>query len=616
MSPAAGGSARARGGERPVPGTLTQLFFEILGRFNRPDAYQARQNGRYVPVSHAQVRQRVRHLALGLESLGLVAGDRVAILSENRVEWAFSDWACLTLGLADVPIYPTLPAEQVPHILNDSGAVAMLVSNAAQAEKVASVRGSVPGLRHIVVFDEAARAHGDLTLAELEARGAALDSAEAAARWQAKAMAVRPGDLATLIYTSGTTGLPKGVMLTHDNLYSNVCAGRTKIPFGGDDVALSFLPLSHVFERTGDYLFWATGTSIAYAESIDTVPINMQEVRPTLCMSVPRLYEKMYARILEDALSGGTIKKQIFFRARHVAERWADERLAGRTPSGLLVWQYALAQRLVFSKLKARTGGRLRYFVSGGAPLAPEINKFFFAAGLVILEGYGLTETSPVIAVNTPDNFRIGSVGKAVDGVEIAIAADGEILTRGPHVMAGYFGNPVATAEAIDADGWFHTGDIGQLEDDFLRITDRKKDIIVTAGGKNIAPQPIENQVKTNKYVSQAVMIGDKRKFPVLLVVPNWDQLERWAGYKNIIWTQRSQLLEMPTIRAKMEQEVRGEFAGLASFETPKKIALLEHDFSVERGELTPTLKVKRRVVDARYKPLINSLYEESRAAE
>jgi long-chain acyl-CoA synthetase len=322
----------------------------------------------------------------------------------------------------------------------------------------------------------------------------------------------------------------------------------------------------------------------------------------------------MYARVFENALSGGWAKKQVFFWARRVAERWADQKLAGHEPRGPLSLQYALAQRLVFGKLLARTGGRLRFFVSGGAPLASEINKFFFSAGLVILEGYGLTETSPVISVNTPDAFRIGTVGKLVDGVEATIAADGEILTRGPHVMAGYYNNPEATSEAIDTEGWFHTGDIGVLEDGFLRITDRKKDIIVTAGGKNVPPQPIESKVKTNKYVSQAVMLGDKRKFLVLLVVPNWDQLEKWAGYQNIIWTQRSQLLEMPTIRAKMEKEVYEELSGLARFETPKKIALLEHDFSVERGELTPTLKVKRRVIERDYKALIDSLYAEPHA--
>jgi long-chain acyl-CoA synthetase len=323
----------------------------------------------------------------------------------------------------------------------------------------------------------------------------------------------------------------------------------------------------------------------------------------------------MYARVLENALSGGAVKKRIFFWARRVAERWADVKLAGGTPRGLLALQYRIAQRLVFSKLQQRTGGRLRYFVSGGAPLAPEINKFFYAAGLVILEGYGLTETSPVITVNTPGAFRIGTVGKPMHGVEVTIAPDGEILTRGPHVMKGYYNKPEATREAIDAEGWFHTGDIGELRDGFLAITDRKKDIIVTAGGKNIAPQPIENAIKTNKYISQAVVIGDKRKFPVVLVVPNWEQLEKWARIKNLIWTQRSQLLEMPIVHAKIEKEVYGKLQGLAHFELPKKVALLEEDFSVDRGELTPTLKVKRRVIDKTYRDVIDRLYEDESVA-
>jgi long-chain acyl-CoA synthetase len=489
--------------------------------------------------------------------------------------------------------------------------MAIFVSTTAQAEKIAAIRGQAPGVRWVIAFDEAARAHADLTLADIESRGAGVDTAAAADGWEREARAVAPGDLATIIYTSGTTGAPKGVMLTHDNFWSNVAATREILPMGRDEVALSFLPLSHIFERTGDYWFFATGTSIAYVDSFDLVPICMQEVRPTIAMSVPRLYEKMYARVLENALSGSGTKKRIFFWARAVAERWANEKLAGREPSGVLALQYALAQKLVFSKLKARTGGRLRYFVSGGAPLAPEINKFFFAAGLTILEGYGLTETSPVIGVNTPAAFRIGTIGKPVAGVEIRIAADGEILTRGPHVMKGYWNKPEATAESIDADGWFHTGDIGVIEDDFLRITDRKKDIIVTAGGKNIAPQPIENLIKTNKYVSQAVMIGDRRKFPVVLIVPNYDHLEKWASLKGIIWTDRAQLLQMPTIQAKMDKEVRKQLTGLASFETPKKVALLEHDFSIESGEMTPTLKVKRRVIDQRFQAVIDALYED-----
>jgi long-chain acyl-CoA synthetase len=602
----------ARGGPRPAPGTLTRLFFDAVSKFNRPDALQVKVAGAYKPISHSEVADRVRHAARGLASLGVRRGDRVAILSENRPEWAIADFACLTAGLTDVPIYPTLPADQIAYIVKDSGAVAIFVSNKIQAEKVREIRAQLPALKTVIGFDDIPGLV-NMSIAELEKRGAEGETSLSIATYKEDALTVKPDDLATIIYTSGTTGEPKGVMLSHDNIYSNVEASRRAIPFEGRDVGLSFLPLSHIFERmAGHYMMFATGTSIAYAESIDTVAANMGEVRPTLVLSVPRLYEKMYARILETALTGGFLKKKIFFWARGVAERWANEKLAGKEPGGLLAWQYAIAQKLVFSKLKTRTGGRLRYFVSGGAPLSPDINKFFYAAGLEILEGYGLTETSPVIAVNTPENFRIGTVGKPIDGVEIKIASDGEILTRGPHVMKGYYNKPDATREAIEPDGWFHTGDIGELRDGFLAITDRKKDIIVTAGGKNIAPQPLENKVKTNKYVAQAVMLGDKRKFPSMLVVPNFDQLERWATKRNIIWTDRAQLLRMPTIQAKMEQEVNKELAGAAHFEIPKKIGLIEHDFSIEKGELTPTQKVKRRAIDKHYKALIDSLYDEA----
>ena len=606
-------ASTAHGGPRPgAPGNLNQLFFDAVARYNRPDALQVKVGGRYEPISHQALADRVRRTALGLRALGIQPGDRVAILSENRPEWAITDYACLTAGLTDVPVYPTLPADQITHVLNDSGAVAVFVSNAEQAGKVAQIRGELPALRHVIGFARTPEVGCDLTLAGVEERGAREDTAERAAEYRRAALAVGPDAVATILYTSGTTGKPKGVMLTHDNIFSNVQSAMTCIPFQGDDVGLSFLPLSHILERmAGHYLMFSMGASIAYAESIDTVPVNMQEVRPTLVISVPRLYEKMYARVLENALAGGAVKKRIFFWARKVAEQWADEKLAGREPRGMLARKYAIAQKLVFSKLKARTGGRLRYFVSGGAPLAADINKFFYAAGLTILEGYGLTETSPVIAVNTPSHFRLGTVGRPIPGVEVKIASDGEILTRGPHVMRGYYNKPDATAEAMDADGWFRTGDIGELRDGFLAITDRKKDIIVTAGGKNIAPQPIENRVKTNKYVSQAVMIGDRRKFPVMLVVPNFEQLEKWAKLKNLLWTDRAQLLAMPDVQDEMEKEVLGECRGLASFETPKKIALLEHDFSIERGELTPTLKVKRRVIDQQYKELIDSLYRD-----
>ena len=602
------------GGPAPRPGTLNELFFTSIEKFDKPDALQVNVNGKYRPISHREISKRVLHAVLGLEALGVNRGDKVGILSENRPEWAIADYACLTSGLTDVPIYPTLPADQIAYILNDAGAVALFVSSIEQAVKVAAIRLEVPSLKYVIAFDEIGDA-ADMSMAELDKRGEAVESAESIARYRAGADAVSPNDLATLIYTSGTTGPPKGVMLTHDNIHSNVEATRCKLPFKGDDVSLSFLPLSHIFQRTGDYLMFATGSSIAYAQSFETVPINMQDVRPTIVFSVPRLYEKMYARVLQNALAGGFLKRKIFLWARDVAERWTDTTLSGKKPGALLSRKYALAQKLVFSKIRERTGGRLRYFVSGGAPLAPEINKFFYGAGLMIFEGYGLTETSPVISVNTPTEFRIGTVGKLVEGVDVTIAADGEILTRGSSVMKGYYNNPVATSEAIDPEGWFHTGDIGEIRDGFLAITDRKKDIIVTAGGKNIAPQPIENLVKTNKYVSQAVMLGDKRKFPSMLIVPNFEQLESWAKKRNIIWTDRSQLLRMPTIQAKMEKEVNSQMTSLAHYETPKKIGLLEHDFSLEKGELTPTQKVKRRVVDKNYKAMIDSLYEDKPAA-
>jgi long-chain acyl-CoA synthetase len=602
----------SRGGPRPAPGTLNQLFFEAVSKYNRPDALQVKIGGVYKPISHAEVADRVRRAARGLSSLGVRRGDRVGILSENRPEWAIADYACLTIGLTDVPIYPTLPADQIAYMLRDSGAVAVFVSNKIQAEKIREVRSQLPALKTVIGFDEVPGLT-NLSMAELEKRGTSGDNKETAAVYREDALSVKPDDLATIIYTSGTTGEPKGVMLSHDNIFSNVQASRKAIPFEGKDTGLSFLPLSHIFERmAGHYLMFTTGTSIAYAESIDTVAANMVEVRPTLVLSVPRLYEKMYARILETALTGGFLKKKIFFWARGVADRWATEKLSGKEPAGLLATQYAIAQKLVFSKLKARTGGRLRYFVSGGAPLSADINKFFYAAGLEILEGYGLTETSPVIAVNTPENFRIGTVGKLVDGAEVKIADDGEILTRGPNIMKGYYNKPDATREAIEPDGWFHTGDIGELNDGFLAITDRKKDLIVTSGGKKVAPQPLENKVKVNKYVAQAVMIGDKRKFPSMLIVPNFDQLERWAAKRNIIWTDRAQLLRMPTIQAKIEKEVAKELEGTAHFEMPKKIGLLETDFSIERGELTPTQKVKRRAIDKNYKALIDSLYEDA----
>jgi long-chain acyl-CoA synthetase len=604
------------GGPAVPSSTLTALFFEAVERHHLPNAYQAKRDGVWQPTAHAEVAERARRISLGLEALGVVRGDRVGLMSENRPEWALVDWGCLCAGFTDVPIYPTLPAEQLIHPLNDAGVVVLFVSTAEQAAKAGTVRAQLATVRTIISFLDPVPPGADFSLAELEAAGALLDTPERADAWKATALAIAPDELATLIYTSGTTGLPKGVMLSHGNLASNCAALGRRLDLRAGDVALSFLPLSHVFERTGDYVLFAAGVSIAYAESVDTITANMAEIRPQVAMCVPRLFEKMYARIVESALGDGARPSEEARAHPARAERRADVRRRGGTPGGLLTVQYRLAERLVFSRIRARLGGRLRFLISGGAPLAPAINTFFASAGLPILEGYGLTESSPVITMNTLDALRIGSVGQPIPGVEVTIADDGEILTRGPHVMPGYFNRPDETAEMIDADGWLHTGDIGVIEDGFLRITDRKKDIIVTAGGKNIAPQPIENRLTLNPFISQAVMLGDGRRFPIVLVVPDWTQLESWAAQQRLAWTARAELLATPLVVEKMAQEVQHTLTGLASFEMPKRIGLLEHEFSVERGELTPKLSVRRRVIDQAYGALIEALYAEGERLE
>jgi long-chain acyl-CoA synthetase len=447
-----------------------------------------------------------------------------------------------------------------------------------------------------------------LTLAELEARGRA--AAARYPRFREEALAVRPDDLATLIYTSGTTGQPKGVMLTHNNISSNVAACVEVLRLSEGDTCLAVLPLSHIFERMVDYYFLHVGVIISYAESVEAFAQNLAEVRPTVVAAVPRVYEKVYARVLENALSGGAAKRRIFLWAKGVGERWAAHRLSGlAVPLGLRL-KRAVADRLVFSKLRARTGGRIKLFVSGGAPLSPEIARFFYSAGLLVIEGYGLTETSPVLTLTPPARPKFGTVGKPIPGVQIRIAADGEILAKGPNIMQGYYNRPDETREAIDADGWFHTGDIGELDaEGYLKITDRKKDLLKTAGGKYIAPQPIENTVRLNKFVANAVMLGDQRKFPIILIVPNFEQLERWARERSLSYASRAELIGLADVQAKMEREVMDGLRDLAKFEMPKKVVLIEHDFTIESGELTPSLKVKRRQVEKNYKSLIDRVY-------
>ncbi len=604
------------------PATLTALFYDAVERHGHKSlavACKPAGNAGWHRLTHAELAQRVQRTGLALKRLGVRRGDRVAILSENRPGWLVADFACLAIGATDVPIYPTLPAGQIAYILKDSGAVAIFVSTAPQLAKILSIRAELPALRTVIAMDPPPDTAGaDLAgLAAVYALGAEAEAAGEGAHFRSEALAARPDDVATIIYTSGTTGDPKGVMLTHDNICSNVVSSLEVLRLDAVDTSLSFLPLSHIFERmAGHYTMFHAGVAIHYAESIDTVAANLVEVRPTVVTSVPRLYEKMYARVLENALSGGALKKRIFFWAKATGERWADYRLAGRRAPWPLERGYALAQHLVFAKLQARTGGRMRFFVSGGAPLPADIAKFFYAAGLPILEGYGLTETSPVICVNQLERPRIGTVGPPIPGVEVKIAPDGEILTRGRHVMKGYFNKPAETREVLERDGWFHTGDIGQLDPDgCLRITDRKKDLIVTAGGKNVAPQPIEQRVKQNKYVANAVMLGDRRKFCILLVVPNFDHLDGWAKYKNLVFPDHRALIRMPEVRAKVEREVAKMLRDRASYETPKKILLLEHDFSIENGDLTPTLKVRRRIVEQKYRRQIDALYAEEAPA-
>jgi len=592
-------------------GTLTQLFFTTVDRHaGLPAAFRSKVGGAWVSIPHREALERVQAISLGLRELGIKPGDKVAIVSENRPEWALTDYACLCARAADVPIYPTLTAKQTEYILRDSESVAVFCSTAAQVAKVLEVKGALPGLQQIIVFDGdvAAGRPGVISLAALEGKGRAVVSKHP--NWKAEALSAGPEDLATLIYTSGTTGDPKGVMLSHYNIWSNVQAVLQMIPIGSGDECLSMLPLSHSYERMVDYTLFQAGVIINYAESFDTVATNLQEVKPTVVLSVPRLYEKVYARVLENALSGSIIKRNIFFWAKRAGEQWATLSLAGLPIPGGLALKKKLADRLVFAKLRARTGGRIRFFVSGAAPLSADIAKFFYSAGLPVIEGYGLTESSPVLTLNPLDRIKLGTVGRAIPGVELKIAQDGEILARGPNIMQGYYKLPDATKETLDVGGWLHTGDIGEIDSDgYLKITDRKKELLKTAGGKYIAPQPIEMAVKRNKFVANAMLYGDRRKFPIILIVPNFDTLERWAHERSLTYATRAELIALADVHAKIEREVMSMLSHLAKFETPKKVVLLEKDFTIESGELTPTLKVKRRVVEQHYTGQIDAAY-------
>lgn len=588
-------------------GTLVDLFLDAVD-MGRERAQLYRTDSGWQPVSHAQVLDNVRAIAAALRARGLTRGDHVGILAENRPEWAWVDYALLCTGIIAVPLYPTLPPQQAASILKHSGVRLLFVSTADQLAKVRPLRPDLPALEGLIVFDDVPTDDRSIeTLRELMARGAAAMPPET--EFRAEAKRARPEDLATLIYTSGTTGDPKGVMLTHRNLYSNITAATKHVLTTEEgDATLSFLPLSHVFQRMVDYLIFGRGNTIAYVPVMDDVARALREVKPTIVVAVPRVYEKLYAKVL----SATGVQRRIVLWARKVALDWAALKLRDqRIPLGLRV-QHAIADRLVYSKLRARLGGRIRFFVSGAAPLSPQIFQFFYGAGVLILEGYGLTETSPVTNVNTPEKLRMGTVGTAIPGTELRIAADGEILVRGPQVMKGYYRNEQATREMIDAEGWLHTGDIGAIDaDGFLSITDRKKELLVTAGGKNVAPQPIQNAAKLSRFVAEAVLIGDRRPFPVMLVVPNFDSLEEWARGRGIPTEDRSALVRDARVREKLEQEVAARLDGFARYELPKKVLPLEREFSLDRGEITPSLKIRRKVVEQAYSSEIEALYAE-----
>jgi len=588
-----------------------------MDRFRDASAlYRARrQGGAWEDIGAKAFMDSVWAMKAGLDELGVSPGDRVGLLSENRPEWAITDYACLAGHWPDVPIYPNLPPGQIAYQLRDCRAKAICVSTARQLEKVQSIRQDLPDLEFIVGFDDSLAGPGIVRLRDLMTRGR-----EARVRhlqWREEALTARPDDLATIIYTSGTTGEPKGVMLTHGNLAANVRAALTVLDVHPGDECLSFLPLSHVFERTaGHYVMLAAGVTITYARSVESVAADLLDRQPTVLTSVPRVYEKVFSRVVE-AGQDSPVRRRLFAWARRTGESWASHRLEGRpVPAGLAL-RHRLADRVVFQRIRERMGGRLRLCISGGAPLAADIGRFFYAAGIPILEGYGLTETSPVVAVNTLERPRFGSVGPPLPGVEVRIADDGEILTRGPNVMLGYYNRPDATAEAIGPDGWFRTGDIGYLDEDgYLHITDRKKDIIVTAGGKNIAPQPIEARLRQAPHIANAVMIGDKRKYPVALIVPDFERLRTWAREHGVVPQGDEELTANAEARALIEGEARQQIRDLARFEVPKKFLILPRDLTVDGGELTPKLSVRRRIVEERFRAEIAALYHDSAELE
>jgi len=589
--------------------TIGQLFLNTIASYPKPDILLYKDKGRYTPISSDEFGRRVRHFALGLKSLGCKPGDKVVILSENCPEWVIADFANLSLGAVTVPIYPTLVPQQVRYIISDSDAAFVICSSPDLWKKVDEIKKDLPKVAHFISFQPEAPP-GVLSLPALMEKGRQFDQDNPGA-YEKSVQSVKSSDLASIIYTSGTTGVPKGVMLTHANFISNVTTLVSIVQFGHPDYVLSFLPLSHVLERMVHFAFLSKGCSMAYAESVETVADNLLEVRPHIMVSVPRLFEKLYAKVMDAVLAGSGLKKKIFYWAIKIGNDYGKKTLQKQKIGRFLRFKRGLAHKLVFSKILEKTGGRVRFFVSGGAPLSKDIADFFYTLGLVVLEGYGLTETAPVIAVNTFEHLKFGTVGKPIPGVEVKIAPDGEILVKGPNVMKGYYKKEAETREAFEG-GWFHTGDIGHLDDDgYLVITDRKKDLIITAGGKNVAPQPIENVLKRNPYIANAVVIGGRRKFISAIIAPNLEKLEAYAKQNGVAYIDARELVAKEAIQQFLLDEIDRATPHLAPYEKIRKILVLDRDFAVELEEMTPTLKVRRSLVEEKFKDLIDSLYRE-----
>jgi long-chain acyl-CoA synthetase len=595
------------------PETLPQLFIQASTKHKRSDALNYKRGGEWRRMSSSQLVDRIGNIALGLYSLGLRKGDRVAMLAANSPEWTLTDAGCQFAGLLDVPVYPTLAEASVGYILRNSGARIFVLENRAMFERVRAVLKESLGVERLIFFDPSGVETDDImTLADVEKLGADLRSRKPELL-DSLIDSSKPDDISTLIYTSGTTGEPKGVELTHANIISNVIDSAEKYSFSEADVPLSVLPLCHIFERTAMYLYICNGMAVHYAESIDKAPDNLKEVRPTIFVGVPRIFEKVYARARLQASQSGGIKTKIFDWAIDVAKRYAMHLENGEKVPSLLALKHRVADALIYKRLRAFFGGRLRACITGGAALSDDIYLIFTGAGITIMQGYGLTETSPVITSNNPSAHKLGTVGKPIRNVNVRIAADGEIEVSGPGVMVGYYNKPEATREAFTEDGWFRTGDIGEIDEEgFLRITDRKKELFKTSGGKYIAPSPIEQMVRASKFVSQVVLVGDRRKFPAALIVPNFDMLASYARHKGLDLHTPKEFCSDPRIIDLIERQVAGLTGSLGQYEKVKKIALIENEMTVDGGELTPTLKVRRRIVDEKYKDLIDRMYSEA----